>query len=77
MIKILTKELLYFFAILIILALLQHSDLLNSPMTRFEQMQNNGNYLHPFLWSGGVYILFGIFRLAFKVVLYIKNKNKQ
>ncbi len=75
--KILKTELLYYFSIFIILAVLQHSDLLVSPLTRFEQMQNSQNYLHPFLWSALLYIVIGMFRLTFKIIVYMKNKNKK
>lgn len=68
------KELLYFSAILVILAIMQHPDLLTAPLERLSQMNNNGNYLHPFFWSLIVYLSIGIFRLIIKFIKYLINR---
>jgi len=75
MIKKIIKELVYFFTILVVLALVKHPDLLTSPLERLDLILQQGNYLHPFIWSFLVYIFIGIFRLVAKVVVYIKNKK--
>ena len=74
MIKKVKLELLYYFSIVVILALLQHPDLLSSPLTRLEQMQNAQNYFHPLMWAFGLYLLIAMFRALFRIVGYLKNK---
>lgn len=68
MIKILKTELIYFVSILIVLALLLHSDLLTSPLDRFQEMQQHSNYLHPFIWSAIVYFPILIIRVIVRFV---------
>jgi len=75
MIKNILKEFTYYMVILVVLALMQHQDLLEHPLVRFEHMQENGNFLHPFIWSFGVYLIIGIFRLVIKGVLKLKNRR--
>jgi hypothetical protein len=75
MIKILKKETLYFIAILVVLALLQHPDLLTTPFARFTQIINDGNYFHPFLWTFLIYFIIGILRGVVKFILFIKKKS--
>lgn len=77
MIKKIKIELIYFFVILLILALLQHSDLLYSPIARVILMAEKENYLHPLLWASVVYIIVGLFRLIVKYILFIKNRNRK
>jgi hypothetical protein len=77
MINKITKELLYFVSILLVLALLQHSDLLTSPIERFGRMAEAQNYLHPILWTFSVYALLGIIRLLLNYILYLKNRGKK
>jgi len=76
MIKTITKETLYFIIILSALALLQHPDLLSAPMTRIENIIQNGNYLHPLLWSLGLYLIIGILRIIFKSIVGLKKRLK-
>jgi len=68
------KELIYFTLILVILAVVQHHDLLTDPMQRFTTMQENGNYLHPFIWTAIVYSIVWIFRIIGRLILKFKNK---
>lgn len=77
MIKKIKIELIYFFVILLILAVLQHSDLLHSPLQRANLMMEKENYLHPLLWASVVYIVVGLFRLIVKYILFIKNRNRK
>lgn len=76
MIKKIRIELLYFLAILIVLAILQHSDLLTAPLERINTMTQKGNYFHPLLWSSIVYVIIGLIRLIVKYLFYLKNKVK-
>lgn len=76
MIKKIKIELIYFSLILLGLAVLQHSDLLHSPIERINLMAEQGNYIHPLLWTFAVYIIIGLIRLIIKYLLYIKNRNK-
>ena len=75
MIKKIVLELTHFTVILVLLALVQHQDLLVSPLVRFENMQTNGNYLHPFLWALGVYLIVSFFRLIIKGLMKFKNRK--
>ncbi|MDD2906461.1 MAG: hypothetical protein WBK95_09205 [Sulfurimonas sp.] len=76
MIKKIRLELLYYVAILLVLAIVQHSDLLTAPLERFEQMQHNANYFHPFLYALLIYILIACMRVIVKFILFLKNKFK-
>lgn len=75
MIKKLRTELIYFFVILLILAVIQHSDLLSAPMARVDLMLEKQNYLHPLLWTMPAYIVVGIFRAIVRYILFLKNRN--
>jgi len=75
MIKKIVLELTYFSIILVLLASLMHRDLLVSPLLRFEHMQANGNYLHPFIWSFLLYLIIAIFRVVVKKILKFKNRS--
>lgn len=73
MIKKIKIELIYFCAILLILALLQHSDLLHSPLQRANLMMEKENYFHPLLWAFVVYVVIGFFRLVVKLFRKIRG----
>jgi len=72
----LKKELLYYFIILIILALVMHGDLLSEPLLRLETMQEKGNYLHPFLYSFVVYSVILFLRGTINLVSKIFEKKQ-
>ncbi|MDD5373808.1 MAG: hypothetical protein PHO62_10340 [Sulfurimonas sp.] len=76
MLKKIKTELTYFTLILLVLAVLQHSDLLNSPLERVGLMAEKGNYLHPLLWTSVVYVVINFLRLIVKYLLHLKNRNK-
>ncbi len=73
MIKKIKIELIYFCVILLILAVLQHSDLLHSPLQRANLMMEKENYFHPLLWTSVVYVVVGFFRLV--VILFRKIRG--
>ncbi len=76
MIKKIRNELLYFIAILVVLALVLHSDLLTSPLARLELMHSKENYTHPLLWTSIVYLVLGVIRLIIEFFSYLANRNK-
>jgi len=75
MIKKILLELTHFTIILVLLALMQHQDLLDSPLIRLEQMQTDGNFLHPFLWAFGVYFIVLVFRLIVNSIMRVIRKR--
>lgn len=76
MMKKIYMELIYYVTIVVLLAFVQHSDLLTAPLERFEQMQNHANYLHPFLYAFFVYFIVVCIRIVIKLILFLKNKFK-
>lgn len=77
MIKKITTELIYFSVLLLILSILQHSDLLSSPLQRVSLMAEQGNFLHPLLWTSAIYILIGFVRLIIKFIVFLKNRKRR
>ena len=75
MIKKIKKELIYFTFVLVVLALLQHSDFLSHPLDRFGLMAEKGNYYHPLIWAFGAYLIVVMMRLAIRFVLFLKNSR--
>jgi len=71
------REVLIFGVVLLLLALMQHGDLLSAPGARMALMQEKGNYLHPIYWSAAVYLIIGIVRLviAGMAKLFKRGKN--
>jgi len=69
----LIKELIYYTITLVVLALLQHQDLLTTPLDRFEKMQSMGNFLHPFIWALVIYLLIASFRWLFGIIMRLKK----
>ncbi|MGM0622978.1 MAG: hypothetical protein ACQESH_03055 [Campylobacterota bacterium] len=63
------KEVVIFIAVVLILAAVQHNDLLTHPMDRVEAMLHMGNYVHPFLWAILPYLLLVALRFAIAFVL--------
>jgi len=76
MLKKIKIEFTYFTLILLVLAVLQHSDLLYSPLERVGLMTEKGNFLHPLLWTSVVYVVVSFLRLIVKYLLHLKNRNK-
>jgi hypothetical protein len=73
MLRKIIKELIYYTITLVVLALLQHQDLLHTPLARIEKMQTAGNYLHPFIWALFIYTLIASFRWLFGIVMRLKK----
>ncbi|MCK9472694.1 MAG: hypothetical protein WCY85_07275 [Sulfurimonas sp.] len=74
MIKRIKIELIYFIIIMLILATIQHSDLLHSPFARTGLMLEKGNYFHPLLWTFPIYAVIGLLRLLVSFLLRLKNR---
>lgn len=74
MLKIIKTEIIYFIVILLLLAVLQHSDLLSSPLERIGLMAQKGNYLHPLLWTAVVYSAVVIVRVIAKYLIKIRKR---
>lgn len=56
------REMFLFVAVLAIMALMLHPDLLIAPAERYERMHASGSYLHPLLYAGGIYLLLSLLR---------------
>lgn len=72
--SILKKELLFYFVIFIILALISHPDLLSSPLARLELLIKMGNYLHPFVYTFVVYSFILIIRKILDFIIGLFEK---
>ncbi|CAA6819099.1 MAG: Unknown protein [uncultured Sulfurovum sp.] len=64
----LKKEIIFYLVILVLLALVAHSDLLSNPSLRFEMMFEKGNYLHPFFYA---FVLYSVLLLIRKTLEFI------
>ena len=76
MIKILKKELTIYTALLTVLILLMHPDLLSDPTVRLGLMQTQGNYIHPLLYTFFIYLIIYFFRAVIGFVMKFFNKEK-
>jgi len=69
MIKILKQELIIYTALLTLLILLMHPDLLSDPTVRLAAMQQKENYIHPLLYTFFVYLILFFFRGIISLVM--------
>ena len=69
------REAAVYMLLLVIFALLMHPDLLNGT-ERFSQMAERGNYLHPLLYTGLIYLIILIFRGIGSVLLRLLRHTK-
>ena len=76
MIKILKTELTIYTALLTVLILLMHPDLLTDPTVRLGLMQEKGNYLHPLLYTFFVYLILYFIRSVISFVMKFIKKEK-
>ncbi|MCW8838641.1 MAG: hypothetical protein OQK11_08070 [Thiovulaceae bacterium] len=75
MLNILKKELVIYTALLTVLIVLMHPDLLSHPTARLALMQEKGNYVHPLLYTFFVYLI--LYFLRFVVGYIIKLIKKK
>jgi uncharacterized membrane protein YcfT len=78
MINVIKKELTIYTALLTVLILLMHPDLLSEPTVRLGLMQEMGNYIHPLLYTFFIYLVLYFIRavLGFIIKLF-KKKNEE
>ena len=69
------RESLFYIAILVILALISHGDLLTNPSSRFQSMSEKGNYFHPFLYTFFVYSIILIIRKILDFIIGLFEKK--
>lgn len=74
--KVLLRETAIYAALLLMLALLMHPDLLTDPAERVRLMSEHSNYLHPLLYAGVLYVLIGIIRLLIHFIRRIVRAHK-
>jgi len=75
------KEIAIFLIILIILAFIQHTDLLEHPIERFQQLPESGAYglgaAHPLVFALLGYVILGILRLLYRGVKKIFKRDSE
>ena len=77
MINIIKKELIIFTALLTLLIVLMHPDMLSNPVDRLERMQYVGNYVHPLLYTFFVYLVVYFFRFVFGFIMKLFDKKEK
>ena len=75
MIKILKKELIIYTALLTLLVVLMHPDLLSHPTARLGLMQEKGNYIHPLLYTFFVYLILYFLRFVVRYIVKLVKKK--
>lgn len=75
MIKLLKKELIIYTALLTMLIVLMHPDLLSDPTARLGLMQEKGNYIHPLLYTFFVYLILYFFRFVIGYIIKLVKKK--
>lgn len=60
--RILLREGMIYVSIVIVAALMIHLDLLSTPSERFSHMAERGNYLHPLIYGGILYLAAAVIR---------------
>jgi len=75
MIKILTKELTIYTALLTFLIFMLHPDMLSEPTIRLGLMQEKENYVHPLLYTFFVYLIIFFFRSIFRYAMKFFKKG--
>jgi len=69
------RETLFYILILVILALISHSDLLTNPSSRFQIMYEKGNYSHPFVYTFVIYSILLILRKILDFIIGFFEKK--
>jgi ABC-type multidrug transport system fused ATPase/permease subunit len=75
MTNIIKKELIIYTALLTLLIVLMHPDLLSHPTARLGLMQEKGNYIHPLLYTFFVYLVLYFFRFIFSFIMKLFRKK--
>jgi len=75
MIKLIRKELVIYTALLTVLIVAMHPDLLTEPTIRLGLMQEHGNYIHPLLYTFFIYlVLFFVRFIISSVIGFVKKR---
>ena len=69
------REIFFYLAILVVLALISHGDLLTNPSSRFQLMHEKGNYAHPFVYTFVVYSILFIIRKILDFIIGLFEKK--
>ena len=69
------REALIYIAMLLVLTLVMHFDLLSNPSPRFETMVEKGNYSHPFLYTFVLYSILFIIRKILDFIISLFEKK--
>ena len=77
MIDILKKELTIYTALLTLLIVIMHPDMLSDPTIRLGLMQEKTNYIHPLLYTFFIYLVVYFFRAIFGFVLRLVKKEEK
>ena len=74
--KIIKRELVIYSAILLVLILLMHPDMITDPAARLGMMQQHENYIHPLLYTFIVYLIVFALRALVGWVIGLFRKDK-
>lgn len=77
MIKILRKELIIYTALLTLMIVLIHPDMLTNPIERLHMMQVQSNYIHPLLYTFFIYLVVFFFRAIIGFIMKLFNKKSK
>ena len=69
------EEIFIYLAILLVLSLVAHSDLLSDPLKRVQMIYEKGNYMHPFLYSFIIYSILFVIRKTLDFILSLFEKK--
>jgi ABC-type multidrug transport system fused ATPase/permease subunit len=75
MINIIKKELIIYTALLTLLIVLMHPDMLSNPTVRLGLMQERANYIHPLLYTFFVYLVLYFFRFVFSFIIKLFSRK--
>jgi hypothetical protein len=74
--KIIKRELLIYSAILLVLIVLMHPDMLTDPAMRLGLMQQHENYVHPLLYTLFFYLILLVVRAAFGWIFKLLKRDR-
>jgi hypothetical protein len=74
--KIIKRELVIYSAILLVLIIVMHPDMISDPATRLGAMQQHENYIHPLLYTFIVYLIVFALRALVGWVIGLFRKDK-
>jgi hypothetical protein len=74
--KIIKRELIIYSAILVVLIVLMHPDMLSDPAARLGLMQQHQNYIHPLLYTLFFYLILVVVRAAFNWITRLLTRDR-